>query len=52
VFYKEKIDELEFENIKFVLLPHIHNEELFKEEFKKSVELMDKEKINIFVSHF
>lgn len=42
-FYEPKVDSIEFENINFVLLPHIHDENTFKEEFRKSVDLMKNE---------
>lgn len=41
-FYEPKIEKLEFENVNFVLLPHIHDENIFKQEFKKATELLDK----------
>lgn len=51
-FYEPEIKKLEFEDVNFVLLPHIHDENIFKEEFKKAPKLLEKNKFNIFVSHF
>ncbi len=62
-FYEPEIKKLEFEDVNFVLLPHIHDENIFKEEFKKAPEFLippwkrglggfNNPKYNIFVSHF
>lgn len=51
-FYEQKLDNIEFENINFVCLPHIYNEELFREELWNSSELKKEWKLNILISHF
>lgn len=52
VFYEPKIDSFEIDWINFITLPHIHDEELFKSEFRKVNDLIINWKSNIFVSHF
>lgn len=51
-FYEPEIKKLEFEGVNFVMLPHIHDENIFKDEFKKAPDFLEKDKINVFVSHF
>lgn len=41
-FYEPKIEKLEFEDVNFVLLPHIHDENIFKDEFKKAPDFLEK----------
>ncbi|MCT4617054.1 MAG: exonuclease SbcCD subunit D [Candidatus Gracilibacteria bacterium] len=50
--YSDNISNIEFDEINFVCLPHIHDEEIFKKEFKRAPKLKIKNKINIFMSHF
>lgn len=51
-FYEQKLDNIEFENINFVCLPHIYDEALFREELWNSTKLKKKDKLNILISHF
>lgn len=51
-FYEQKLDNIEFKNINFVCLPHIYNEELFREELWNSTNLKKENKLNILISHF
>ena len=51
-FYEPKIDNIVINDINFVVLPHIHDENIFKEEFSKSQNLIKEDKKNIFISHF
>jgi len=50
--YEPNITSLEVKNINFVMLPHIHDEALFGENFAKAPELQEKNMPNIFLSHF
>jgi len=50
--YSDNLINQEFDEINFVCLPHIHDEDLFKAEFKKASEFKVENKINIFMSHF
>lgn len=52
VFYEGKTQNIEIDGVNFVLLPHIHDENLFKSEFQKVNELLQENTSNIFVSHF
>ncbi|MDD5769657.1 MAG: exonuclease SbcCD subunit D [Candidatus Gracilibacteria bacterium] len=60
VFYEPEIKSLEiycndkksFISTNFIILPHIHDENIFKEELKKSNNLILNGKNNIFISHF
>lgn len=51
-FYLPKIDSIEISWVNFITLPHIHDENIFKNEFLKAWELIKKDKSNIFISHF
>lgn len=51
-FYEPKISKINIDNINFVCLPHIHDENIFKDEFKKIDKIIDKNTKNIFISHF
>lgn len=52
VFFEGEIKNIEINGINFVILPHIHDENIFKNEFSKASEMISTEKTNIFVSHF
>lgn len=52
VFYEPEIKNIEIYWINFVVLPHIHDENIFKEEFRKVNNLLKENTNNIFVSHF
>lgn len=51
-FYEQKLDNIEFENINFVCLPHIYDEAYFREELWNSISLKKEWKLNILISHF
>lgn len=51
-FYKPEIKNIEIKWINFVILPHIHDENIFKEELKKASSLFHSNKKNVFLSHF
>jgi DNA repair exonuclease SbcCD nuclease subunit len=52
IAYKEEIHLFEEEKINFVCLPHIYSQENFDKNFSKALDKINKDKINIFVSHF
>lgn len=52
VFYEPKIDVIDIDNSRFIALPHVHDENIFKSELKKCSELFWEWKNNIFISHF
>lgn len=52
VFYEPKIKNIEISWINFVVLPHIHDENIFKEELRKTGNLLKENMSNIFISHF
>lgn len=52
VFFKSKIENIEIFWINLIVLPHIHDENIFKEEFNKIQYLLKDDKKNIFISHF
>lgn len=52
VFYEPKIENLEISWLNFLVLPHIHDENIFKEELRKIQDFIKEWKTNIFVSHF
>ncbi len=51
-FYLPKIQTLEIKWVHFIILPHIHDENIFKEELQKTSSLLNLNKKNIFLSHF
>ncbi len=51
VFYEPKIENLEISWVNFIVLPHIHDENIFKENFSKTQDFI-KDWTNIFISHF
>lgn len=44
--------KIDFEDVRFTGLPHIHDEKLFNEELSKAWEFLSKDKLNIYISHF
>lgn len=52
VFYEPKINYVEISWIQFTVLPHIHDENIFKEELRKTENFLTEWKPNIFISHF
>lgn len=52
VFYEPEIKNIEISWINFVVLPHIHDENIFKEELKKAGNFLKENIKNIFISHF
>lgn len=52
VFYEPKIENIEISWINFVVLPHIHDENTFKEELRKTAWFLKESTKNIFISHF
>jgi len=50
--YEPNLENIEFSDINFVCLPHIHDEKIFKENIIQSNKYINKKKINIFLSHF
>lgn len=52
VFYEPKIDFLDIDKTRFIVLPHIHDENIFASELKKWSEFFIEWKNNIFISHF
>ena len=50
--YLDDISKFSFSDINFVCLPHIHDEDRFKSLLSTSEDFLDKDKKNIFVSHF
>lgn len=52
VYFEAEVSVLDIDDYRFVCLPHIHDENIFKEKFKKWIELINKNKKNIFISHF
>ncbi len=52
IFFEPKIQSTEIKNINFVVLPHIHDEVVFKQEFAKVHSQIQEWKTNIFISHF
>jgi len=51
-FYESKISAIELKNINFVILPHMHDQGVFQEEFLKATQLQKADMPNIFLSHF
>ena len=51
-FYEPNIQNIQIQDINFVVLPHIHDETIFKESFAKAETFMQEWKKNIFISHF
>lgn len=51
-FHLPEIKNIVLKNINFVALPHIHDENIFKQELQKSWEFLQPEKKNVFLSHF
>lgn len=51
-FYSYQAQNIQIKDINFVVLPHIHDENIFKEEFAKAESYMQEWKTNIFISHF
>lgn len=52
IFYEPKIHALDIKGIRFVCLPHIHDENIFKEQFKEALSHTNSQTQNIFLSHF
>lgn len=52
VFYKPEITKTQIWWVNFISLAHIHDENIFKQEFLKAKELIDKNLKNVFISHF
>ena len=50
--FEPKTHSLDFKDIRFICLPHIHDEELFRNELWTSDTHHNKEKTNIYLSHF
>lgn len=51
VFYKSEIKSVVIKNTNFVCLPHIHDEQIFKQELLKSQDILQENRCNIFISH-
>jgi len=52
VFYEPKIESFKIFDINFITLPHIHDENIFKENFTKIWDFLKENTTNIFISHF
>lgn len=52
IFYDQNLTNLEFENINFIILPHINDENIFNQEFQKIDNFIKNYKKNVFISHF
>lgn len=52
VFYEPGIKNIEISWINFIVLPHIHDENIFKGELKKAGNFLKENTKNIFISHF
>lgn len=52
VFYEPEIKSIEISWVNFVVLPHIHDENIFKENFVKIGDFIKENTTSIFISHF
>jgi len=52
IVHGDKIQTVDFDDIRFTCLPHINDQELFRKELSTCSDYMVGDKVNLFVSHF